>query len=506
VSRSVVPLTLAAATGALLVVVFPALNLSYLSPVTLAPLLLAVSSEPNWKRRFLLGWISGIIFWGGTCYWIYYTMHVHGHVNAVGAAALLAGFMVVKGLHLGVFGWLAGPAMRRFWAVPAVAAAWVAVEGTNQWTGFTWLMLGNAATNMSVVARLAPITGVAGMSFVLAMMSTGVVLAAQRRPRGHLAWLLALPLLYFLPPLPAAGQTPNTARLVQPNISEEELSADSWTKQREARLLKELAVLSSSRSPAAEPADLIIWPENPAPFYFYNDPVFRGFVEGIARDQNSALLIGTVAFRAQDMAEPLNSAVLIDAQGYEAARYDKIHLVPFGEFVPWPFGYLVEKVTHEAGDYVPGNRIVVARIDGHRIGTFICYESVFGGSVRRFAAAGAEVLINISNDGWFGRSAARYQHLLIARMRAIENGRWLLRATNTGITAVIDPAGRVRGALPIDRPGVLDARFSFEETLTRYTRWGDWLWWLASAAALAQAVSIVARSGRPFAAGSQLEN
>ena len=486
------PLALAAATGIFLVLLFPAANLAYFSPVALAPLLVALGDEPDWKWRFVLGWIAGIIYWGGTCYWIYYTMHVHGHVGAAGAAALLAGFMLVKGLHLGLFGCLAGPALRRFWAVPVVAAAWVAVEGTNQWSGFTWLMLGNAATNMSVVARLAPITGVAGMSFVLAMMNAAVALAIQRRPRAHLAWLLGLPLLYLLPSLPSSRLVPNTARLVQPNISEEELSAASWTEQRQARLFSELSVLSSSRSPAADPPDLIVWPENPAPLYYYNDPVFRRFAEDIARDQSASLLFGTVAFRAPDMREPLNSAVLIDSLGDEVARYDKIHLVPFGEFVPWPLNYLVEKVTKEAGDYVPGNRVVVARSGSHRIGTFICYESVFGSQVRQFVAGGAEVLVNISNDAWFGQSAARYQHLLIARMRAMENGRWLLRSTNTGVTAVIDPAGRVRGTLPIDRPGVLAAHFDFEDRLTLYTRWGDWFWWLAVAVTLAQAAGAAA--------------
>lgn len=481
------PVGLAAATGVLLVLLFPNAGLSYLAPIALVPLLLALAWESAWRRRFLLGWLSGAIFWGGACYWIYYVMHVHGHVPAVGAAALLAGFMVVKGLHLGVFGVIAGPQLRRAWAIPAVAAAWVAIEGTHQYAGFTWLMLGNAATNMAVVARLAPVTGVAGMSFVLAMMNVAVLLAIQRRPRTHLTWLCVLPLLYFLPPLPASPPGRSVARLVQPNISEESIISEPWTAERAGRLLRKMAALSSSRSPAAPSPDLIIWPENPAPFYFYNDPQFRSWVETIARAQHADLLFGTVAFRSSDLREPLNSAVLLDPEGNEVARYDKIHLVPFGEFVPWPFGHLVEKVTHEAGDFVAGNKVVVARSGGHRIGTFICYESVFGPEVRKFVAGGAQVLVNISNDGWFGRSAARYQHLLIARMRALENGRWLLRATNTGVTAVIDPAGRVRGSLPLDQPGVLAVYFDYLNHLTLYTRWGDWFWWAALAGTVAQA-------------------
>jgi apolipoprotein N-acyltransferase len=145
----------------------------------------------------------------------------------------------------------------------------------------------------------------------------------------------------------------------------------------------------------------------------------------------------------------------------------------------------VEKITREAGDFVAGDKVVVARAGGHGVGTFICYESVFASGVRKFVAGGAELLVNISNDGWFGESAARDQHLLIARMRAIENARWLLRATNTGITAAIDPAGRVRARLPVNRPGVLDARFDYESHATLYTRWGDWFWWATVAASIA---------------------
>ncbi|MBI3693879.1 MAG: apolipoprotein N-acyltransferase [Acidobacteria bacterium] len=465
------PVALSAVTGLLLISLFPSISLTYLAPVALAPLLVAIGREPRPGRRFLYGWIAGCVFWCGACYWIYYVLHIHGHVPAPGAAALFLGFFLVKGLHLGVFAWLAGPLLGRAWAIPAVAAAWTAVEGTHPYAGFTWLMLGNAATSMSALARLAPFTGVAGVSFALAMLNTAVALALLGRPRKHLAWVLAAPLLYLLPPLPAPASGRHAVRLVQPNIVEEEIYGSAWTPQRAREILGQFSALSLA---GGSGPDLIVWPENPAPLYFYNDPLFRSYTEDIARREDAYLLFGTVAFRGEH--EPLNSAVLLGPLGNEIARYDKIYLVPFGEFVPPPFGSLVEKVTREAGDFVPGDRVVVAQAGEHRIGTFICYESVFGRGVRRFVQGGAELLVNISNDGWFGRSAARDQHVLIARMRAIENRRWLLRATNTGVTAVIDPAGRVTGTLPVDRPGVLDAHFDYESGSTLYTRWVDWFW------------------------------
>ena len=148
--------------------------------------------------------------------------------------------------------------------------------------------------------------------------------------------------------------------------------------------------------------------------------------------------------------------------------------MPFGEFVPWPFDYVADKVSSEVGDFAAGHEVVVSSVGKHEIGTFICYESVFPGFVRKFAAGGAEALFNISNDGWFGQSAARPQHLNIVRMRAAENRRWIMRSTNDGITAVIDPAGRVRGRLDPNIRAAYYARFSYISQRTFYTRFGDW--------------------------------
>ena len=462
---------LAIATGTLLVVSFPRVGWNFLAPVALVPLLLALVGEERAARRFWLGHLAGCVCWGGMCYWIYGVMREYGHVPAGLAGALFAGFVLGKAVHLGVFAWLAGPLLARWWAIPAVAALWTAIEGTHPYAGFTWLMLGHAAVDMPVVARLAPLTGVLGMSFVLAMMNVGVALALRRRPRWHLAPLALLLLLYLAPRLPPRSPGKQTAWLVQPNIDAAHVSLSN--------------PLTRWRAGATRTPDLILWPENPAPAYFYNDPRFRRSVEQVARIHGTYLLFSAVAFRDQALKEPLNSAVLLGPGGEEIARYDKIHLVPFGEFVPWPFGYLVGKVTSEAGDFVPGDKVVVAPAGGHAIGTFICYESVFGNGVRQFVAGGAEVLATLSNDGWYGRTAARDQHLLIARSRAQENARWLLRATNTGLTRVIDPAGVVSAAIPPDQPGMLIAGFDYLTGQTIYTRWGDWFWWTAIAASLA---------------------
>jgi apolipoprotein N-acyltransferase len=184
--------------------------------------------------------------------------------------------------------------------------------------------------------------------------------------------------------------------------------------------------------------------------------------------------------------EPLNSAVMLNPNGDLIDRYDKINLVPFGEYVPKFFGF-VNRITQEAGDFVPGNRIVVFPENDHRLGVFICYESVFPHEVRQFVRQAADLLVNLSNDGYFGHSAAREQHLEIARMRAAENRRWLIRSTNDGITATIDPAGRITQRLPMYQEAVARINYGYESSTTFYTEHGDWFaWgcWLGAAAAL----------------------
>ena len=231
----------------------------------------------------------------------------------------------------------------------------------------------------------------------------------------------------------------------------------------------------------AQPPTIIVWPEVPAPFYYSEDAEFRGYVNNLARTAQAYVLFGEVAHTPGGA--PLNSAALVSPEGTLVSRYDKVNLVPFGEFVPWPLGF-ANKISTEVGDFAAGSRVVVSPVGNHRLGTFICYESVFPNFVRKFAAGGAEVLFNISNDGWFGKSAARAQHLSMVRMRAAENRRWILRATNDGITATIDPAGRLRGTLPLYREATSYTGFSYVSELTAYTRFGDWFALLCAAVAV----------------------
>jgi len=476
-----VNLVLALVSGLLLVLLFPGFHLTWLAPVALAPILIACARESSWKRRWFYGWAAGALFWCGVCPWIEFVMDVHGGMGPWGGWGTFVLFGLYKGLHMAVFATLAGFLMPRWWAIPAVAALWTGIERTHGFFGFAWLDLGNAGIDMPWMMRLAPITGVYGLSFVFAMLSCAVALLLVRRPRRELLWLVSLIVLIALPgpPGPVAGS--RRALLVQPNIDTEL----QWTEDNVRDTEQKLALLS--RTPRA---DLVIWPEVPAPFYV-SDAAFRDYTARIAQTAGTPFLLGAVGLTPQR--EPLNSAVMLDSSGKIVDRYDKINLVPFGEFIPPMFGW-VNRITKEIGDFVPGERVVVFPLDGHQLGAFICYESAFPDLVRQFVRGGAEVLVNLSNDGYFGHSAAHQQHLEIVRMRAAENRRWILRATNDGITAAIDPAGRVVERLPafVQTAGLLS--YDFQQTETSYTRQGDWFAWTCFAAGfLMSAVSLVHR-------------
>ncbi|MGP8247110.1 MAG: apolipoprotein N-acyltransferase [Bryobacteraceae bacterium] len=471
---------LALVSALLSILIYPKFHYVWLAPVALGPLLVAAARESSPWRRFAMGWVCGVVYWAGVCYWIQFVLAIHGGMGQSEGWAMLALFAAAKGIHMGVFAWLAGILMRRWWAIPSVAALWVALEATHGSLGFAWLALGNAGIDMSLPLRLAPITGVWGISFLFVMMGTALALAAMGRSRIELLWLLPVLFTLVLPPLPGAARGRETALLVQPNLSESE----EWTSESFERMLDEqlTETLRGALADPRNPPSIIVWPEVPAPLYYDEDPRFRRYADRLAETTRAYFLVGVVG-RTMDGA-PTNSAELVAPDGVAVSRYDKVHLVPFGEYVPYPFGWLTRKISTEAGDFAAGSRMVVSPVGAPQIGAFICYESVFPGFVREFVDHGAEVLFNISNDGWFGRSAARLQHLEILRMRAAENRRWILRATNDGITAAIDSAGRLRAGLLSYTEATLPANFRYISEKTFYTRHGDWFAWFSAAIAV----------------------
>ena len=472
-------MALAVISAALLALLFPPYGLAMLAPVALAPLLYVAMREDSWRRRFLLGEFAGTVYWLLHCYWIGHVLAVHGGLAGPLGWFSVFLFAVLKGLHMAVFTALAGWLMESRWAALSVPALWVGLERTHGEFGFQWLLLGNAGIDMGIPLRLAPLVGVYGVSFVFAMLATGLALAALRRRRSELAPVGALLLLFLIPPLPTVEPPRQQAAALQPNVPQDA----RWDEASLARLIQRVfkASLGAAIDPSLPKPDLILWPESPAPFFFQSDPVFTDEARRLARATRTHFLFGAVAY--SDRQEQLNAALMLNPSGEEISRYAKMYLVPFGEFVP-PVFFWVNKITKEAGDSAPGTRIEVPRVNGHGVGGFICYESAFPELVRRFAAAGGEVLVNLTNDGYFGRTGARQQHLLLARMRAVENQRWLLRPTNDGYTVSIDPTGRIHEQFPPFETTTGRLHFNWIAGQTPYTRHGDWFPWLCLALGL----------------------
>jgi apolipoprotein N-acyltransferase len=468
---------LALLSGAVLFLIHPRASLWWLAPVALLPLLLALARARQPHHRFLLGYAAGLVQWAGLCYWIEFVMAVHGRMGHWAGAGAFLLFLLLRALHMGCFGLLAGPLLTSPFALVAIPALWVLMERIPSFFGFMWLALGNVAVDLALPMRLAPLTGVWGLSFLLALFSTALFLLITQRNAVRLRRLtlaavaLCAAILWLLPPLPEADPPQHQAVLLQPNIPAEKV----WTWEEARALQQRLVELSRRATLSGRAVRLILWPEVPAPLYYYEDAVLRQQLALLTRSTQTPLILGTVA--QAPSGAPLNSALLIDRQGQPAGRYDKVNLVPFGEYVPPAFGF-VNRVTQEIGDFAPGSSIVVLKTPEHAVGVFICYESAFPHFVRQFAAHGAQLLANLSNDGYFGDTAARQQHLWLVRMRAAETGRWILRATNDGVSAAIDPSGRIRQALPERTQAALRVGFATHTDQTLYVRWGDWFLWL----------------------------
>ena len=511
------PACLAILSGVLQILLFPKFSLSWVSWVALVPLLIALFRETSWKRALLLGWIFGVIFFSGCCYWILDVLQGYGDMHWSGALLLFALLIVYLSLFPSLFACAFSRTSLKFpgFCFLLAPCLWVATEYLRGYllTGFPWCLTGYVLIDHTSLARIATFTGVYGLSFLVVWINASIAGLFFRSKPAVLSLPVTLAFLGILiwmgtKPLETDHAGEAHARLVQTHIPLDH----PWDPQSQSRLLEELIELSLSppfenpaNTPEADPtlaaphrASLLIWPETPAPFYFHEDPSFRRTMNRLAESSGSTLLFGFVDWPSGDEDShtgPYNSVGTVSPAGELIAQYDKMHLVPFGEYVPWSWlFFFVEKISTGVGDYRPGSRVVVSRLEsGEKVGVFICYEAIVPNLVRRFVAEGAEVLVNITNDAWFGNSAAPHQHLLMARMRAVENRRYLLRAANSGISAVIDPMGRVLARTGLHRRTALDGGFRFRQTPTFYSRNGDLFAWLCLALSLIP--SLTARGG-----------
>lgn len=492
---------LALGSGVSLALSFPDYNLPLLAWFSIGMLVLASVGAPP-REAPLYGFLHAFVFYPICLPWIATVMNQYGSVPPLLSIGILSLFGIAGGIIWSTFSMSVAYVARRKGAGLACVLApffWVMLEFARThlpYIGFPWNLTGYAARNSLALLQITPVTGIWGLSFLIAAYGSLLAYAAlMRRPRvWKIAGAITIALLviaiggsYLVPMAPAH----HVAHLVQTNFPQSEHYPADWMQQHAGELdqLAQVSIDAAKKAPG-----LIVWPEVPAPFSM-QDPPFAARMVRIAKESGSEFLVGVVDWQrvqaqpgpqasSQNEWNAYNSAVLLDSSGRRTYSYNKVHLVPFGEYVPlrnWLT--FAGRLTADISDFTPGVDYSIGHAD-RPFGTFICYEAIFPNEIRRFAANGAELLINISNDGWFGRSAAPEQHLMMARVRAIESRRWLLRDTNNGFTVSVDPYGRIVAALPTDLRGELEAPYDFRSDITPYVRFGDWLCWLSLLASL----------------------
>ncbi len=489
---------LALLSGVLLSLSFPKPSLAGLAYVALVPLLFSLARPNRRLPAFVCGMITGLVFYLATIYWLTLTMENYGAIPRWLSLLILFVFSCYLALYHGIFAWATARMQRtRFPLVVAAPLFWVALEYArgHLLTGFPWALLGYTQYRHPLVLQVADLTGVYGVSFVIVAVQvafTAILAVATGRggfrslpvPLGGAIACLVLTIAYGAYRLDQIrALEPGTllrVGVVQGNIEQEE----KWDPIFRDKILAIHTRLS--REAAAAAPDLIIWPEASVPFYFMAERAYQSKLLTLIDDLGVALLFGSPDYRIRDGQQHFyNSAFLVAPGGELRGRYDKMHLVPFGEYVPLRRAlFFVHPIIDWIGDMTPGRDVSVMQAGDGIFGTPICYEIILPHLVRRFVAAGANVIATLTNDDWFGHSAAPFQHFSMAVLRAVENRVPVVRSANTGISGVIRPDGTIVKETAIFVEDVFVAQLPLLPTAAAfYTRFGDVFAWICSAGA-----------------------
>ena len=498
--------TCAALSGALLALSFPSLGHPAAAWVALTPLLVILHGTRSPRLAFGLGLTTGAVHFAGTLPWLTQVMiEFAGFPLPVGV--LLNGLLVAYlALFPAAFAVMVVVLLRARWgewALLSAAPVWLTTELGRMWLfgGFPWELLGYSQTSVLPVSQLASLFGVHGVTLLVVFINSALALALVG-PRAHRVRVLAVAtgvlgavVLFGVWRLTdtrlVRDGTPLRVGLVQGNI----LQADKWDPAMRSTILRRY--LDLSRQSATDGARLIVWPEAawPNTLGFEVDPDQEA-VRQLARDTGAHLLFGSTQSSHDQPAQLFNAAFAVRPDGETAAVYRKMHLVPFGEYVPFrSVLFFARPLVESVVDFSPGASPVLLPIGPHLISTAICYEIIYPGLVRGFVRHGSELLTTITNDAWYGRSAAPHQHFQQAAMRAIEQGRYLVRAANTGISGVVDPYGRVLARSALFETAVITEEVRLLRGLTLYGRIGDVLAYLCGVLTLA-AVGAACHAGR----------
>jgi apolipoprotein N-acyltransferase len=503
---------LAVLSGVLLALSFPKFGHWSLAWVALAPLLLAVSGAPDGRSAFRRGYVTGAVSSAGLVYWTEAVVVQFGGLPLVVGLVVMTLLCLALALFPSLFGWMVWRWIRRFGPAALLLAplGWVATEILRAHTlfRFSWCLLGYSQHANVAFIQIARYGAVYAVSLVVASSSAVLAyLAVARTPQARagaasglavLVWAVGMHGSWALgQPIPSSGRI--RVGLVQASIRQDEKwdPAKAWDNIDRH--------VSLTQRAAERGARFVVWPESAVPFYYDHTAGLAAQLQHLAQVHRLHLLFGNDdrETREDGRYRYYVGAKMLDPSGELVLRYHKLRLVPFGEYVPLqPLltlgGRYAAKLVDQVADFTPGAEHVLGRVEGHPVGATICYEAIFPDLVRGFAAGGAELLVNITNDAWYGRTSAPYQHLAMASFRAVENGKYLVRAANTGISAVVDPHGRVLESTPLFEPTVLVRDVPFVRGTTFYARHGDVFAW--SCFAIAMVLTVATLRQRKFTA------
>jgi apolipoprotein N-acyltransferase len=481
---------LAFISGGLLFLSFPKYGIGYVAWIALVPLLLALH-KTSVKSALITGFCTGLVFNVGLIYWISLVVVNYGYLPlAVGLVAMLflaAYLSIYIALFAGGIAYLREKGISQIIAAPLL---WTCLEylKSHLLTGFPWENLAYSQYLNPHVIQIADIAGIYGIAFVIVFINAvisnllkyslpGYDGKGWQRPVREAAGALLLLIAIFIygdlriKEVQAQLKTAPSmdVALIQGNIDQ----SVKWDPQNQQETLMTYKSLSNLKS--ASGSGLIVWPETAVPFYFQDMDDRSRQVYQVAKETGNWLLFGSPSYiKESGSASYLNSAFLISPAGRISGRYDKVHLVPYGEYVPlrswFPF---IGKLVVGVGDFRAGGGYHPLAMNNHQIGVLICYEAIFPEASRTYKNKGAELLVNITNDAWFGFSSAPYQHLSMTVFRAVENRLYVVRAANTGISAIVDPAGKIVARTALFVGTSLSGQVRFIDSRTFYMAYGD---------------------------------
>lgn len=482
----------------LLALAFPLFDIEPLAWVALVPLFFSIKGKDRLQATYL-GLTAGFVFHLILLYWIPVPITVYGKLPFLAGVFLLLLLAAYLSLYMATFATLVTYFKTRL-NVPLVLTApfiWVSLELllTHLLTGFPWGLLGYSQYLNLPVIQIADITGVYGISFVIVVVNAGIYRAFERYMdglsfrHGRSVWVAVFVLLsaigYGYWRLDNQMDTMSLrVGIAQGNINQDQ----KWDPEYQRETMD--AYLALTRKVSEGGVDLIVWPETAVPFYFQIDETYRPDILKAANEGKSHILFGSPAYEREGKEiRYYNSAFMVTPDMTTAGRYDKMHLVPFGEYVPLKrLLFFVDKLTEGIGDFSTGDSIKVLKMGKSEIGTLICYEGIFPNLSRKSVKEGANLFVNITNDAWFGRTSAPYQHLSMYSLRAVENRVPVVRAANTGVSALIDNKGRIVSMTGMFERGYLKGVIEIcNNSLCRtfYTRFGDLFAYLCAITTLA---------------------